>query len=606
MLVTVQDFDTVVKKLTSSGKRGLDTETTGVRQSDRLFSIIIADADEGYYFNFNDYDSSVDASCVLPRSYIFRLQQIFSNPDSVWYIHNAKFDLRMLANEGIEILGRVHCSFAAERIIQNNHMNYSLDACAARRGWKKDDKVKEFADKNKLYTKVSVPGKRLQIKEYHYEKVDPDLMLSYGLWDGELHRRIGLDQELQVEKLSNIQGFPSIRPVFENEMRLVKTLFKMEQRGVRVDKPYIANALEWELNKVREAQREFTQHTGEQYESSPKLFKKVFDAVGEPYPKTDKGNPSFAADVLEGMSSPVASIINRIRHHEKKAGTYYSSFLYHAGTGDVIHANARQAGTETGRLSYSDPNLQNVPKEGEPEDFEKPYLVRGSFVPREGHFFYSIDYEQQEFRMMLDYAGEKDLIAAIMNGADVHQATADMLGISRKFAKTINFGLLYGMGPMKLAAALGISLAEAKGLMTLYFGKLPKVKRFIDQVIRAGEGRGFIFNWYGRRSNIAMRKWAYILPNHLIQGGCADVIKVAMNRIDDAGFKSPMLLQVHDELLIECPFGAEREVEKIRQIMEKAYTPQNGMYLTTSVEHSFKSWSARDKIKGTPYESKSA
>jgi DNA polymerase-1 len=326
----------------------------------------------------------------------------------------------------------------------------------------------------------------------------------------------------------------------------------------------------------------------------------VFDAAGEKYPLTDKGNPSFAAEVLEGMESPVASIINQIRHHEKRAGTYYSSFLHYADRSNVIHQDMRQAGTETGRFSYRDPNLQNVPKEDEEEDQATPFHVRESFIPRPGHFYYSIDYKQMEYRMMLDYAGEMKLIAAVMDGMDVHQATAELVGILRKHAKTLNFAILYGAGVDKIAKMLGMSKKEALELKMLYFEKLPRVHQFMRRVTKQGESRGFIFNWMGRRCHIAQRDWAYILPNHLIQGGCADVVKAAMNRIDDylETFQTKMLLQVHDELLLETPFNESELALPIKMIMERIYEPQNGMILEASVEHSLKSWGFRHKQKG--------
>lgn len=611
MLVRRQDVANVIERLSLETSLGLDTETTGLLEDDSLFSLIIAGANETFYFNFNEY-SDIDPDCVLPRADTFSsLQSLFRDEGKVWFIHNAKFDQRMLAKEGCLISGTIHCTYAIERVLRNNYFGkdaYSLDACAKRRGWQKDEAVKEYISKNKLYTKKTMPGKKKVIQHPHFDKVPHQVMIPYGIKDGHLHRTLGLAQIMEGLEIEEHvpRGFPSTLPVLKNEQRFTKTAFRMERKGVMIDKPYVAKALEYEMSEINKAEKEFLEFTGEPFMDSNKPLAAVFDKLGEAYPKTEKGNPSFTADVLEEMTTPVASIVNRIRYHDKRAGTYYSSFLYYADALDVIHADCRQAGTETGRCSYRDPNLQNVPKEDEEEDQKIPYHVRSSFIPRPGHFFYSVDYRQQEFRMMLDYAGEHELIRDINAGADVHEATARLCGITRRQAKTINFGLLYGMGIDKLARSLGISLEEARALRELYFAKLPKVRAFIRSVIKAGEARGYIFNWAGRRNYISQRDWAYILPNHLIQGGCADVIKFAMNEIDDMLIerKSPssMLLQVHDELLIETPFGDERIIEPIRTIMEKVYKPQNGMRLDTAVEYSLKSWGFRDKIKGTPYE----
>jgi len=193
-----------------------------------------------------------------------------------------------------------------------------------------------------------------------------------------------------------------------------------------------------------------------------------------------------------------------------------------------------------------------------------------------------------------------------MGGADVHQATADLVGITRKLAKTLNFAVLYGSGADKMAAMLGISVSEARRLKAHYFANLPYVERFIFQVRNVGRSRGYVRNWYGRHCHIARPDWAYILPNHLIQGGCADVVKIAMNRCDDflleKKARSRMILQVHDEILFEVHKNEIDLVPELQKIMEDVYPGRNGMRLEGSVEWSAKSWSAKDKRKGLPNE----
>jgi DNA polymerase-1 len=606
MIVGRAEFHQVLEKLEPPGQRGLDTETTGLSADDHLFSLIIADASESYYFNFHAYDD-LDLEFTLPRVYLREFERVFDEERSTWFIANAKFDWRMLAKEGLTIRGRVHCDYAVERVLKNNYIGdsaYRLEGMALRRGHQKDDKVIEYVQKNKLYTIARMPGKKKQVKLMHFDRVPHEIIMPYGCKDATLHRVVGLDQLRQVEELDKNSNYPPISRVVENEIRLTRTCFKMEQRGILIDRERTQKALAYELGEVARLQGEFRLATGREYQDSNKLFTEVFDAIGEKYPTTDKGNPSFAADILEEMASPIAGIINRVRYHEKRAGTYYSSFLHYADRQGVIHPDMRQAGTETGRFSYRDPNLQNVPKEDEEEDQALPYHVRECFIPRPGHFFYAIDYQQMEYRLMLDLAGEKKLIDDVMAGADVHQATADLVGLTRKLAKNLNFAILYGAGVQKMAKMMGKTVKEAKELRFDYFAKLPKVHRFISQVVKSGESRGWIFNWLGRRSHIMDTRWAYVLPNHLIQGGCADVVKVAMNRLDDLGM--PMLLQVHDELLFEFPLGQEDRVHQIVEVMENVYPAQNGMKLTTSIEHAYKSWGYRDKIKGIPGENKTS
>lgn len=605
IIVTRENLDESLEVLERDAHIGLDTETTGLKEDDSIFSLILACAADSFYFNFNNAPGT-PLNAILDKEFIFsKLKRFLENPHITWYIHNAKFDMRMLAKEGIELRGRVHCTYAIERVVKNNYFGkdaYNLAGCAKRRGLEKDERVEAFITKNKLYTTRQMPGKKKIIKDKHFDRVPFGVMSEYGATDGVLHRAIGRDQCYQIEKLSEVKRIPSLTPVYENELRFTKTAFRMERRGVKIDKPRTAEALDYEIGQINNYEKEFEALTGSPFIDSNKPLQAVFDKLGARYPLTEKGNPSFAADVLEEMDSPIANLVTKIRYHDKRAGTYYSSFLYHADSSDVIHPDTRQAGTETGRCSYRDPNLQNVPKEDEPDDQAIPYHVRECFIPRPNRFFYSIDYNQQEFRMLLDWAGEKKLIERINDGADVHQATADLCGITRKQAKTINFGLLYGMGKSKLAKSLGISEREAFDLICTYFARLPRVKPFLTRVARAGETRGYIFNWFGRRCHIAQRDWSYILPNHFIQGGCADVIKRAMNIIDDmlleTKAESAMLLQVHDELLLEVPPNEADIILKVKDIMESVYPAQNGMKLTTSVEHSIKSWGYRHKIKG--------
>ena len=608
MLVDKDSLLDVLNEISTHVDIGVDTETTGLTEDDSLFSLILATIDKSYYFNFLHYND-LDPKFILDREETFSLAQalVFAKRNATFYLHNAKFDMRMLAKEKITLYGDIHCTEAIERAIKNNYMGkkpYSLAACAARRGWQKDEAVEEYIKKHKLYTKINVPGKSKPEELKHFDKVPHQIIIPYGIKDGDLALRLGLDQKQKLRELEENKPdtFPSYTPLIQSEKKVTKAAFQMERAGILIDKSYVAEALDYEISNKNSALREYLSLTGEEFIDSNVALANVFTRLGESFPRTALGNPSFKADVLEKMTNPVADLVNKIRYHDKRAGTYYSSFLFYADKNGVIHPNARQAGTETGRFSYSNPNLQNVPKEDEEEDQHIPYHVRSSFIPRPGHFFYSIDWRQQEFRMMLDYAGEHALIAAINAGADVHEATAQLCGITRKQAKTINFGLLYGMGVEKLAAELKITVAEARALKFKYFAKLPKVKRFIDSVTRAGKARGYIFNWLGRRNYISSTEFAYILPNHLIQGGCADVCKKSMvqcaEMLVDKKANTRMLLQVHDELLFEVPFGEEDIVDPIVQIMESAYKSINGIKLEVSVEHALKSWGYRDKIQG--------
>lgn len=607
MFVTLDNLPQVLEKLGEKREFGLDTETTGLSQSDRLFSLILATDDESFYFNFQNYGSFQYPH--LPRQVLTEdLRPILESIHATWYIQNAKFDMRMLSKEGIELKGHVHDTYAIERVLCNNHFGgdaYTLAGMAKRRGWAKDDKVKEWADKHKeCFTNKRVPGKKKIVKFYHFEKVPPEVMVPYGEHDARLHFDIAKDQIRELESIdrAGADRYPSQMGILQNERYLTKPLFRMERRGIKVDVDYTRNAMAHEQGLVARAHREFETLTGRPYVDSKALFVDVFTQAGEKFPLTDKGNPSFTADVLEEMTTPIAAALNSIRHHEKKVSTYYSSFLHLVTPEGLIHADARQAGTESGRMSYRDPNLQNVPKEDEAPDIDNPYLVRACFVPRPGFTFHSIDYRQLEYCLMMDYAGEHKIIERLNAGDDYHQAIADQVGIPRKSAKILNFMLGYGGGADKVALTLGISRLAAKELVMDYWAGVPRLARMMSAVRDAGKARGFIFNAFGRRNYLANNEWAYILPNHLIQGTGADLVKTAMVRVDgllqEKKAETGMLIQVHDELLIETKIGEEDLIPRIREIMASSYVPRNGIQLSTSVEHSTKSWGAKDKVKG--------
>jgi DNA polymerase-1 len=463
-------------------------------------------------------------------------------------------------------------------------------------GESKDKSVEEYIKKHKLETRYRIPGKKKVLAKPHYDRVPFDIITKYGGHDAYLHRKLGLYLESEIGKEADLKR------VAENEQRLTKTCYRMERLGIRIDREYVRRGLEHEVGLLNIAKESFADLCGETYDGTKDQLIRVFTAAGERIPKTEKGNDSLTDAILEKFRTPAAKAVQLIRTHEKLISTYYSSFLELATDGDLIHADIRQSGTETGRFSYRDPNLQNVPKEDEAPEVNRPYPVRGCFVPRSEYCFVMIDYSQQEYRMMFDYAGQRDIISAIMGGADAHQATGDILGITRKKAKNTNFAYLYGAGIEQLARTAGVSTQEAKQLKSVYGMKFPYVENFVKKVIHVGRDRGYVKNWFGRRCHIDNPEWAYILPNHLIQGGCADVVKVAMNRLDDYlnGKLSRMVLQVHDEILFEVHKTELDIVPELKRIMESIYPPKNGMTLEASVEHSWKSWAARDKVKGFP------
>lgn len=593
--VTVEDFESVVALLGRKCFLSFDTETTGLRSfhGDRVFSIIIGDDRDVYYFNFQNYNTDDywqhKPEQVLPREYIPLLQSLFEG--QVLFAHNAKFDMHMLYKEGIRFdKALVWCTETGARVEYNDHMKYSLQACAERIGEAKDDAVEEYIKKFRLWEWVQIPGKKKREKNKFYSRVPFGIIQPYGIQDVIACFRLGKHQQAKLSLIadSTAQNRAPITETMTLEMQVTKATQNMEREGLLVDVPYVQQGIEYYAAMCEQIERNFQEITGLEFKDSNKVLAQAFTNMGLNFPTTAKGNPSFTDEVLEKFDNPVAELIREWRDADKKLNTYFRSFLYWRDGDDKIHADFRQAGTATGRFSCRNPNLQNVPKGS-----EGTFNIRKAFIVEPDYILVAIDYNQMEFRMMLDYAGEMDLINRIMNGHDPHTATADLVGIERRPAKTLNFGLLYGMGVRLLAEKLGVDVRRAKEFKGLYFEGLPKVKNFLRRSTRVAEKRGYVFDWAGRRFHFPDSKFAYKAANSIIQGGCASVVKKAMVRIDECvqehGYKSRPIAQIHDEILFKVhksELGVESEFQKI---MENIY-PYKHIPLTCSIEHSKTSW----------------
>lgn len=608
MLVTEKNLKETVDQL-KTGVYAIDTETTGLRayHGDRLFSLIIANGDTSWYFNFQEYPG-LSKEWVLPKTETFAaLVPFFADCASTFYIHNAKFDLAMLAAEGIWVGAKIYDTEVLGRLLYNRRLKYNLGSLAKEIGLEKSSEVDAYISQHKLFTWTSSPGKAKRDKQPHFDRVPHSIISRYGEQDGSITWRLGQYQRAELAKMSFAMTSggrsSTLESLVEVEAAVTRTCFAMEQVGIRIDRDYCQRAFSYETDLAAASAREFEQLSGMKFMDSRVVLAKAFSAAGETYPKTAKGNPSFTDEVLEGFTSPLAKLLQSYRRASKRANTYYANFLYYADSKDRIHPNMRQAGTDTGRFSFSDPNLQNVPK-----DDDSLYPIRKAFVPSEGYFFAMLDYDQVEFRVMLDYAGEMGVIRRIIDeGLDVHQATAEAMGVTRPQAKTLNFMLIYGGGAQKLATALGISLKEAQDLKDQYFSKLPRVSSFIRNVIEKANTRGYVFNYAGRVCYFPfmknprtgrMDRFAYKAPNHLIQGLCADIIKKAMNQVAAylCGKKTRMLLSVHDEILLEVGFEESYVLEPIKKIMESSYAYKH-LPLSCGLDISRTSWGEKQSVE---------
>jgi DNA polymerase-1 len=613
MVVTRSSFDQALECLQEKSTLSLDTETTGLRpfHGDRLFSIIIGyDTDKAFYFNFQAYPDLTAEYVLLPNHLETLKEKLFKNPVIQWYIHNALFDMHMLGQEGIELEGTVHCTKALGRVVYNEHMKYGLDASLQRIGLAKDASVEKYIDDHKLFEKVRVGGKQVEKKNLQYNRVPFDLITKYGLSDATGGFSLGAFQEQEIERIcaETPSGVPSLRSVVSNERRLTKTIYRLERVGIKIDRAYCVRAARYESDRAHKATEEFRRETGRDFKASAKLFATVFESERDKWEFTDKGNPSFESDVLKKFDNPAAKTVLAYRDAKSKAD-FYNGFLYHADRDDVVHPHFNSDGARHGRFSSSDPNFQNLTNE-EDVDITEEFLIRRAIIPRPGFVFFMPDYDAMEYKLLLElicrFVGRLTPLAQkVVSGEDVHAATAAMAkaygeDIDRKQAKMSNFLTIYGGGDKKLAEGLKCSLAKARAIRAAIREAVPEMDEFTRAVIRTAETRGFIFNWLGRRCYVPNKNFAYKGPNSLIAGGCADVMKVAMNNIDERLLtaKSRIVMTVHDELPLEVHESEIQTVPRMTQeFMETAF-PSQYVRLTTSPEWSDKSLA--DKKKGFP------
>jgi len=597
-LVTKENFLEALDTIALHKVVSFDTETTGLHvfNGDRLFSIIISTKDEDYYFNFNDspdhLGNKIPSKYILPRS----LQgQIFAllNSRKTIYAHNFKFDLKMLWHETGKLLDKpfLFCTQTMARLLNNQLPTYSLDALCKKIGLSKDKTVEEYIKKHKLYT-VDNTGERAK----RYDLVPFNIISTYGCRDGRITFLLGEYENNKLMYLANDvfkhTGRRLTSELIKNEERLIKTLTRLEIVGIKVDAGRVKDGLSYESCEYNAAAEEFEAYTGIPFVDGRTCLVEAFTKLNINYKVTDKGNPSFSTENLP--DNPLSNIILNYRKHYKQANTYFKNFLFLKDNNDVIHCSFKQAGTSTGRMSCTSPNLQNVPKRS--EDSTTHTKVRSCFVPREGYHFVMIDADNGEYKLLMDIAGETSLIEQVLNGLDVHTATANMLGITRSEAKTVNFALLYGTGDKHLAVMLGISLQEAKNIRALYFSKLPKIKRFIENIKQEARRTGYVYTPVGRKL-INIRGQEYKIANHFIQGLLGDVLKKAMNNIDEylLDKKSNLLLNIHDEVIIEVENNEKYIVKDIIKLMEKSYKYKT-LPLTFSANYSYKDWSNKEEL----------
>lgn len=446
---------------------------------------------------------------------------------------------------------------------------------------KNDYTVEDIANE---YLNLMLPEKgqafgRLSFKDALNEK--PEDFLKYCCFEAYVcaQAAVCLQQKLEETQMDRLMR--------EIEMPLTLVLFSMEEEGIRVNPEALKDYGEALSGKITKLEQEIYSEAGCEFNiNSPKQLGEIlFEKMGLPGGKKTKTGYSTAADVLEKLSGeyPVVKHILEYRGLTKLKSTYADGLAAYIEDENRIHSTFNQTITATGRISSTEPNLQNIPIR-----MELGRQIRKVFIPKDGYCFMDADYSQIELRVLASMSGDERLIEAYRSHADIHRTTAsqvfhipfeEVTDLQRRNAKAVNFGIVYGISSFGLSEDLSISRKEAAAYIEQYFETYPQVKQFIDSLVKDAKKNGYAVTLYGRRrpvpelfsSNFMQRSFGErVAMNSPIQGTAADIIKIAMirvfERLKKEGLKSKLILQVHDELLIET---ALEEEEQVRMILEE-------------------------------------
>ena len=567
-----EEMRALSQKFLSAKTLSLDTETTG---TDAMTAELV-----GLSFaveEFEAYYIPVPPEREEAQKIVDIFKPAYENPSSLKTGQNIKYDMLVLARYGVDIKGKMFDTMVAHYVLQPE-LPHNMDALAEQYLGYSTIKIEELIGpkgKKQKNMRDLPPG---DVYEYACEDADVTLRLKNALHD-------------ELVRNDAIQLFEEV------EMPLVRVLAAMELTGVRIDTETLRETSELFTLRMNKLEEEVFALAGESFNlSSPKQVGEIlFDKlkIDERAKRTKTGQYVTSEEVLEKLR-PRHEIVDRILNYrglKKLTSTYVDSLptLINPSTGK-IHTSFNQTVTSTGRLSSSNPNLQNIPVRG--DDGKE---IRKAFIPEPGCTFFSADYSQIELRIMAHLSGDKHMIEAFLEGADIHASTAakiyhkpigDVTRDERRKAKTANFGIIYGISVFGLAERLNVPRSEARELIDGYFATYPRVREYMDESIERARRQGYIETLLRRRRylpdinsrNAIVRGYAERNAiNAPIQGSAADIIKIAMvriyNRFISENLRSTMMLQVHDELNFSV-VPEEREI--VEQIviheMENAYS----------------------------------
>ena len=565
---TKNELDELIELMKNAPYISFDTETTSLDYMNaELVGVSIAlKPNEAFYIPINHNYEGVEKQ--LEEHFVLEALKPFLESDEIPKIgHNLKYDRHILQNLGIDLKGKLLDTMLFSYVNNSTITRHNLDAVS-----------KRYLNINPTsYEDVAGKG----AKQIPFSEVSIEVASEYASEDADISLKLYEHIEPLVQKETKLAKLYS-----EIEGPLIYTLGDIERNGVLIDSEKL-NEQSKELEaKILELEQKVQKSAGEDFNlGSPKQLQEIlYEKLGLPViKKTPKGQPSTAESVLQELSMdfPIVQDILSYRAISKLKSTYTDKLpkMVNSNTGRV-HTSYHQAVTATGRLSSSDPNLQNIPIRS-----EEGRRIREAFIAPDGYKILAADYSQIELRIMAHLSRDQGLMDAFAKGQDIHQATAaeifstnidEVTANQRRSAKAINFGLIYGMSAFGLSKQLQITRAEAQNYIEQYFDRYPQVKHYMDETKQSAKKMGYVETVFGRRlyladiesSNYQRRQYAERSAiNAPMQGTAADLIKMAMillhQKIREESFEAKIIMQVHDELVIEVNENQSDELSEI-------------------------------------------
>lgn len=568
-------FDSLVKLLADAPHFVIDTETTSVywRQAELVGLSFAVKAHEAYYvpLTHNLEGDELTAKQLDRDTVLAKLKPILENPNIGKIGQHLKYDAHILSHYDIDLVGSIHASpnnWAMDTMLAS----YVINAAITRHGM--DDLARHYLQTQTISFE-DVAGKGA--KQVSFDQVAIDIASDYACEDADITYQLF---DLFSEKLAADDN--NAKLLHELEIPTAEILCQMEANGILIKRPFLNELSKRFDEEIIALEKRAYEIAGEEFNlGSPKqLGEMLFDKLGVPGgKKTKSGQYSTGEAVLSKIDHPLVDITLEYRGLSKLKSTYTDALdnVADAQT-DRVHTSYHQALTSTGRLSSTDPNLQNIPIRT-----ATGRLIRQAFIAPEGRVILAADYSQIELRLMAHFSGDKNLTHAFNEGLDIHAATAaevlgkdvtDVTPTERRNAKAINFGLLYGMSAFGLAKQLQMSRGEAQDYIDMYFKRYPGVKDYMINTRASAHDKGYVETILGRKlytpdithSNRMVKQGAERAAiNAPLQGSAADLIKLAMIAVDKVLPKeqAKMLLQVHDELVFEVDSDKVDEISKL-------------------------------------------